>query len=343
MPLPLDPDYTKLLKNKSIPPSISLFDAKALCKLVSEWLTRLVAQADNIWIKLPLETTFWDNVQAYHNLFYPEASSDGYQSRQSSSNYPNFPAPVSESRVVPAADVQNATNRVESIVKKLFKEITDVLVNKLQPTEGVINLLSDAICRYGVGTFNLQRFPGLIECINRVLKHRLELAYNSFRAWVAEFIEEQFSESMFFTEYFLGISETSQHNRQDDQNGKVLCSLRWSNPLVYKRLPHKVLDKFFEVLRLHLNELPNDIPQKDLQESSRVENCKEERLKHLGELVTVSVVSTQIQGFASRVQKLTNVHDSSQSLFIKTEEQTPVSKKRKRKSSREDEDNDDDD
>jgi hypothetical protein len=328
-PLPPDPDYTDLLQNLLTFSFVPVLDTKDIRHYFTHWLQDLVRDSKDIWIRLHTEGNLWEKIRSYHQIFLlPNKSinSNISYNRQvpfenyiqqyqnyTSANYPDFPAPISLPRVVLAENVEETTERIESIVKQLFKEITDVLLSKLQPREEIITILSDAICRYTEGTFNLKRFPKLIERIKGVFKHRLELAYNSMIVWIDEFQAKHLSEPMLFSEYFLDSPQVQPftfsfgNQGQQQQDPAVRCCLHWSNPALYNRLPHMVLDKFFALIRILLNNLENDITLEDLEENCQVESCKAERMKYLEELVKISQVTSQIKGFATRVQEMTAV------------------------------------
>jgi hypothetical protein len=72
-----------------------------------------------------------------------------------------------------------------------------------------------------------------------------------------------------------------------------------------------VFDKFFALIRIHFSDMANDISLEDIEENCRVENCKAERMKYVDELLKVSQVTTKIEEFDSRVQKVTDAYNAS--------------------------------
>jgi hypothetical protein len=313
IPLPPDPEYSDFLNTQMVSNALPTCDQNSVQILISRWLIQVAYEADDVWLQIPTEKHFWRLVQSYHQIFHTPANKgqnqsvvpfDNYRNGLQvnySSDYPNFPVPISRKRIVRTNEVQATKEKVLQAVRQLFTSITSILTNKLKPSEKLLSVLINRICQYQE-TFKLNRFPGLLEAIRRILSERLTVAYDSMTQWIEEFQAKHFSEQILFSEYFI-----LRENHQDlKSKGTMFCCLHWTNPAFYHQFPHMALDKFYELIQNCFTNLEKYITNDDLQHF-RMENCKQERMKNLQELVKIQELEIRIQEFSRRVDELTSL------------------------------------
>jgi GTP-binding protein EngB required for normal cell division len=328
--LPRDPAYVPFveeLRSKEV--ELHFFPEGYLEEVIPALFHFAIQDAEEIWISLSSDTEYWNLVQNLHDSWGSPGGGPfiKYHSRQC------FPPPVNGyhqrlsadelaenlfrqqrfsglvahfPKIVDASDFFKTREGVERTVRESLGKMFQILKGKLQPCEHNIHCIVYAMCSYTypdcikkksggprlVSDFKILRFPSVVNGMNRIVSQKLQQAYEMFDTWYVNFVSTKLASPLLFPEYV------------KDEN-KVSCCLHWSDPQTYERVPHLIMEKFYEVLETQFSHLE----MKDLIPSAGdftnlVEDCRHKRLNFLRLISNVVEVEAAIDLFARRVRVL---------------------------------------
>jgi hypothetical protein len=296
-PLPRDPEYCRFSSSTTFSPIV-------LQDLLSVLFSRCEKECETAWVKLSPDQEFWSLLSNYHGLFDFRKPFEYYRNGGlgNGTSYYNQKKITFKSEILQfvteAHEASASKEKLENAMKSTLNSVCFKLRSKLENSDDNINGILNTIFDYTTkpcevnGTtyefFNLARFPALKLSLKRIVSSRLDRSLKLFDKWCLTF---PLQSPLTFFEYF------------SDQ-GKVCCVIQWSNPQLFDQYPHRILQKFYEILRETLLSISEEFTTEDLLTVE--ESCRKDRLRILKEKKEVIEVKKAVELFAERVEKQLN-------------------------------------